>query len=142
MKIGFWSLVKADKRCLDSGWNSIRTDSYVKWFIGLDTEDFDELFDENKGQIIVEAKVLGLEKLVIILRNTNISDEKILHENDPTLFINLTENEWIEVLSEKVKHFNIPRRCFVYAYGEAMIGRSEIVFSNVEFDSTKMMIGD
>ena len=145
MKIGFWSLVKANKRRLDISQtciSTIRSDSYIKWFIGLDTEDFDELFDENEGQIIVETKVLGLKDLVIILRNTNISEEKVLHENESTLFINLTESEWMEVLNDKVKHFDIPRLGFIYAYGEAVIGRSEIIFSNVEFDTHKMMIGD
>lgn len=142
MKIGFWSLVKTDKRRLDSGWNPIRTDSYVKWFIGLDTEDFDDLFTERAGQVIVETKVLGLEKLVVILRNTDISDEKVLHENEPTLFINLTKCEWKEVFNDKVRHFDIPRLHFEFAYGEAVIGRSEIIFSNVEFETSKMMIGD
>jgi len=56
MKIGFWSLVKADKRVSDAMHDSIRTDSYVKWFIGIDDEDFDELF--TVGQIIDDWRLI------------------------------------------------------------------------------------
>lgn len=128
MKIGFWSVAEIS---YNKTQNRTATNTNINWLIGLDVKDMEDLLNEISYISIEGIKFLGLNPLRFVVRNTSRTDEKILLELEPTLYINLTKNELKQIQDGDVKKFHIPKVGF--SIGKGIVGLSKNVFDNIKF---------